>query len=55
MREGADKAGEPLTRANVRSIRPGTGLPPAELETVLGQTASRDLARGEPRAWDMLR
>jgi N-acetylneuraminate synthase len=48
------KAGEPLTRANVRSIRPGNGLPPAELETVLTRRAARDLKRGEPLAWDML-
>ena len=48
------KAGEVLTRDNVRSIRPGDGLPPAELAKVLGKPAARDLARGEPLAWDML-
>jgi len=48
------KAGEPLTRANVRSIRPGNGLAPAHFDEVLGRTAKRDLARGEPLAWDML-
>ena len=48
------RAGEPLTRANVRSIRPGNGLPPAELEAVLGRPAARDLKRGEPLAWDMI-
>ena len=48
------KAGEALTRANVRSIRPGNGLAPTHLDTVLGKTAKRDLARGEPLAWDML-
>jgi len=48
------KAGEPLTRANVRSIRPGNGLPPAHFDQVLGRTAKRDLERGEPLAWDML-
>ncbi|WP_068875089.1 MULTISPECIES: pseudaminic acid synthase [unclassified Phenylobacterium] len=48
------KAGEALTRANVRSIRPGNGLPPAHLDAVLGRTAVRDLERGEPLAWDML-
>jgi N-acetylneuraminate synthase len=47
-------AGEPLTRANVRSIRPGAGLPPAELDKVLGRPAARDLKRGEPLAWDMV-
>ncbi|THD64084.1 pseudaminic acid synthase [Phenylobacterium sp.] len=48
------KAGEPLNRANVRSVRPGLGLPPAELDAVLGRRAARDLARGEPLAWDMV-
>jgi|SRR5215217_3126143 len=48
------KAGEPLSRANVRSVRPGNGLPPAELEVVLERVASRDLARGEPLDWSML-
>ena len=48
------KAGEPLSRANVRSIRPGNGLPPADLDKVLGRPAARDLVRGEPLAWDMV-
>ncbi len=48
------KAGEVLSRANVRSIRPGAGLPPADLESVLGRPAARDLKRGEPLAWDMV-
>ncbi len=48
------KAGEVLTRANVRSVRPGNGLPPADLDKVLGKTATRDLAFGEPLAWDMV-
>jgi N-acetylneuraminate synthase len=46
--------GAPITRANVRSIRPGNGLPPAEFEAVLGRTAKRDIVRGEPLAWDLL-
>jgi N-acetylneuraminate synthase len=48
------KAGEPLTRDNVRSIRPGMGLPPEHLGAVLGRPAARDIKRGEPLAWDML-
>ena len=42
------RAGEPLTRDNIRSIRPGLGLPPARLWSVLGKSATRDLQRGEP-------
>jgi N-acetylneuraminate synthase len=48
------RAGQPITRANVRSVRPGLGLPPAALSDVLGRKAARDLSRGEPLAWDML-
>lgn len=48
------KAGEVLTKANVRSVRPGNGLPPAELERVLGKVATRDLAFGEPLDWGMV-
>jgi N-acetylneuraminate synthase len=40
--------GEALTSANVRAIRPGLGLPPRALRTVLGRRARRDLERGEP-------
>jgi pseudaminic acid synthase len=47
-------AGEPLTRANVRSIRPGHGLAPRELPVVLGKTAKVAIARGTPLAWELL-
>ena len=47
-------AGAELTRTNVRSIRPGAGLPPAEMPKVLGRRAARALKRGEPLTWDML-
>jgi pseudaminic acid synthase len=42
------KAGEPFTRENVRSIRPGTGLHTRYLEEVIGRNAARDLERGTP-------
>jgi pseudaminic acid synthase len=48
------KAGETLTEANVRSIRPGYGLPPKHLPEVLGRRATRDLTRGEALAWSMV-
>jgi pseudaminic acid synthase len=48
------RAGEELTHENVRSIRPGYGLPPKHLPEVLGRRAARDLKRGEPLAWDAL-
>lgn len=48
------KAGEPLTERNVRSIRPGHGLPPRHLGDVIGRCASRDIERGTPLAWEMV-
>lgn len=48
-------AGEEITNENVRSIRPGHGLPPKHMPEVLGRRASRDLKRGEPLNWDLVR
>jgi pseudaminic acid synthase len=42
------RAGETLTAANVRSIRPGYGLPPKLLPEVIGRPAAVDLPRGTP-------
>jgi pseudaminic acid synthase len=44
-------AGEELTAKNIRSIRPGFGLPPKHLPEMLGRRAARPLKRGEPLAW----
>ena len=49
------RAGEPLTAAHVRAIRPGLGLPPQYLDEVLGRSAAVDIARGTPLAWELLR
>jgi pseudaminic acid synthase len=46
--------GEEFTNSNVRSIRPGQGLPPRELSRILGQRASRDIERGTPLSWDLI-
>ena len=40
--------GEELTAENIRSIRPGDGMPPAMTAEVLGRRAVRRLERGEP-------
>ena len=47
-------AGETLTHANIRSIRPGYGLPPKRLPDVLGCRAARAIRRGEPMSDDMI-
>lgn len=44
------QAGEMFTSRNVRSIRPGFGLPPKLLPSVLGKSAEMDLKRGTPLA-----
>jgi pseudaminic acid synthase len=41
-------AGELLTSDNVRSIRPGYGLPPKHLGEIIGRTAKVAIARGTP-------
>ena len=46
--------GQVLTGQDIRSIRPGLGLPPVRLWDAVGRKAARDLKRGEPLAEDML-
>ena len=48
------KAGEKLTAANVRAIRPGLGIAPKFYDEVMGKTAKRDIARGTPLAHDLI-
>lgn len=48
------KKGEKFTSKNVRSIRPGHGLPPAAIDQIIGKCAARSIERGEPMAWDMV-
>ena len=47
-------AGDVLTSRSVRAIRPGLGLPPVEMNRVLGRKLSRAVPRGTPLSWDML-
>ena len=46
--------GEPFSEENVRSIRPGGGLPPKYLGLVLAARASRQILRGTPLQWQHL-
>ncbi len=48
------KKGETLTASNVRSIRPGHGLPPKYLEQILGKNAKVDIEKGTPLDWDLV-
>lgn len=44
-------AGARFTPENLRSIRPGYGLPPKHLPDIIGHTATRDLKRGTALDW----
>ena len=48
------KAGEVFTKENVRSVRPGYGLPPKFLKEVLGRRAACDIKAGTPFEWRMI-
>jgi len=48
------KKGDILTEENVRAIRPGLGLPPKYLETVLGRAVVRDVRKGSPLQWPLI-
>jgi pseudaminic acid synthase len=48
------KAGDVLSRENVRAIRPGLGLPTKYLEHVLGKTVKHEVKRGTPLGWELL-
>jgi sialic acid synthase SpsE len=45
------KAGDVLTKKNVRAIRPGLGLPTKYLDVVLGKSVARDVERGTALSW----
>ncbi len=48
------RAGDPVTEQNVRSIRPAGGLPPVEIDRVLGRSFAVDVPRGTPLSWDLI-
>ncbi|MDM7948450.1 pseudaminic acid synthase [Hydrogenophaga sp.] len=48
------KAGDVLTVENLRCVRPGFGLPPKHLDSLLGQRIGRDAVAGTPMAWALL-
>jgi N-acetylneuraminate synthase len=45
---------EPFNAQNVRSIRPGFGLPPADIDRLFTYRAARKIERGTPLNWDMV-
>ncbi len=49
------KAGDFLTPENLRCIRPGFGLSPKFYEAVLGIRVRKDIKKGTPMGWDLLK
>ena len=48
-------AGEVLTSENLRAIRPGYGLETKYLSDLLGQRVIRDVLKGTPVSWDLIK
>lgn len=48
------QAGEVFTTEHVRSIRPGHGLAPKHIDSILGKVARKDIERGTPMSWDLI-
>lgn len=48
------KAGDIITEKNMRSIRPGLGLPPKYYDVLLGKKVKCDVKRGTALRWDMI-
>lgn len=48
------KAGDVLTKGNLRAIRPGYGLSPKYFDVLLGKRVKKDLKKGTPISWDFI-
>ena len=48
------KAGDVLTRESLRCVRPGFGLAPRHLDSLLGQRVGQAVKAGTPMAWSLL-
>jgi len=48
------KAGERFTKDNLRTVRPGLGLPTKYYDIFLGKAVKRDVKKGTPVRWDLV-
>lgn len=48
------KAGQKITEADIRRIRPGYGLPPKHFDALLGRTVRKDVTRGTAVRWELV-
>lgn len=46
--------GQPITQGMLEILRPGTGIPPAEIDQVYGKKALQHIDAGTPLTWEML-
>ena len=49
------KIGERFTKKNIHSIRPGYGLKPKYYKDIIGKTALRNIPRGTPLSWELIK
>ena len=47
-------AGECLTEAHIKSVRPALGLPPADYDRLLGKRVIRDMSANQPLDWEWI-
>ena len=47
-------AGETITKENIRSIRPGYGIPPKFLPKLLGKKVAINIIKGTPVSWELI-
>jgi N-acetylneuraminate synthase len=48
------KAGDVLTRENLRRVRPGKGMPPKYYDMLLGRQVKQAVKKGTPMHWELL-
>jgi len=48
------KAGDILTRNNLKAIRPGFGLPTKYFDILIGKRLNQDVSKGTPASWDIV-
>jgi len=48
------KAGELITRENLKSVRPGFGLAPKHIDNLIGKRVTKDVTMGTPCSWDLI-
>jgi pseudaminic acid synthase len=48
------RAGEKLTAAHLRRVRPGYGLPPKYFDMLIGRRLRVDVTKGTPVQWDLI-